>query len=70
MSISQEWCLVRDYLASRYLHADGRVAAVIARTGDGGCDRPASGGSVNRARLAAGVGAGPRSLGRFWPGTS
>jgi|GEM_PF-6261276 len=28
---SQEWRLVRDYLASRYLHASGRVAAVIAR---------------------------------------
>ncbi len=38
------------------------------RTGDGGCDGPAGGGSVNRARLAAGVGGGPRSLGRFWPG--
>ena len=28
VSISQEWRLVRDYLASRYLHAGGRVAAV------------------------------------------
>ena len=30
-NISQEWRLVRDYLASRYLHAVGRVAAGIAR---------------------------------------